>query len=45
MRDEIIKAIKPSKPVITTINNFPGDKIQSSVPKAINVPPPPKLKK
>lgn len=43
MNKDNFKIIKPSKGIISEV--IPGDNIQSSIPKAVNVPPPPKPKK
>ena len=44
MNKEILNVIRPvEQPKL--INDLPGDRIQGSMPKAVNVPPPPKPKK
>lgn len=43
MNKETIKVVKPIE-TPKVIINLPGDKIQGSMPKAVNVPPPPKPK-
>lgn len=45
MNKEEIKTIRPADASNMIINNIPRDRIQDSMPKAINVPPPPKPKK
>lgn len=44
MNKEILNVIRPvEQPKL--IIDLPGDRIQGSMPKAVNVPPPPKPKK
>lgn len=45
MNKDIIKVIRPTEPPKMVLKIFPGDGPQSSIPRASNVPPPPKPKK
>lgn len=45
MNKKTIIVIKPIEPPKIAIRRLPGDGAQSSIPRSINTPPPPKPKK
>lgn len=45
MNKETIRVIRPNEPPKVAIQHLPGGRVQNSIPRSSNVPPPPKPKK